>query len=182
MFTVTVGQYAVSVQQGTLPTIYRDYKIHAKLADEFALLPHAGELCFVCVSDSRHWPTLVITQRYEPAEAGYDPAVLLVPETHTLFIGAGRRLLAYRVDTPQRLWEDVTEAGFWEWNQYDDTVLMSGELELAAWNLRGEKLWTMPLRPAWDYHVDHGQVHVDQQGRKSVFALREGPSYATPER
>ena len=37
MFTVTVGDYAITVQQGSIPTIYGDYKKHAKLADEFAL-------------------------------------------------------------------------------------------------------------------------------------------------
>jgi hypothetical protein len=183
MFTITVGDYAVSVQQGTLPTIYGDYKKHAKLADEFALRPHeGGELCFVTVSNSPHWPTLVVAQRFELAAAGFDPAVLLVPETHTIFIGAGRRLLGYRTDTPQRLWEDVTDAGFWEWSRHGDVVLMSGELELAAWDLAGKKLWTMPLQPAWEYHVDHGQVHVNVMGRKTVFALREGPAHAAMER
>jgi len=182
MFTVTVGNYAVSVQQGSLPAIYRDYKKHAKLCDEFALVPHTGELCFVTVSNAQHWPELVVAQRFDLADAGYDPAVLLIPETHTLFVGAGRRLLAYRVDTPQRLWEDVTDAGFWEWSLHDDTVLMSAELELAAWDLHGKKRWTMPLEPAWEYHVDHGQVHVNVMGRKTAFALREGPSHAALER
>jgi hypothetical protein len=183
MFTVTVGGYSITVQQGSIPTIYGDYKKHAKLADEFSLRPHeGGELCFVSVSDSQHWPTLVVAQRFELAAAGFDPAAMLIPETHTLFIGAGRRLLAYRLDNPQRLWEDKTDAGFWEWTRHDDTVLMIAELELAAWDLHGKKLWSMPLQPAFEYHVDHGKVHVNVMGRKTVFGLREGPEHSAPEK
>ena len=87
MLTITLGEFVISVQQGTLPAIYGDYKKHARLTDEFALRPHEGELCFVSVSKGQHWPFLVIAQRFELAEAGYDPGCLLVPETQTLFMG-----------------------------------------------------------------------------------------------
>ena len=183
MFTVTVDGYAITVQQGTLPAIYGDYKKHAKLCDEFALRPHeGGELCFVSVSAEQHWPTLVVVQRFELAQAGFDPACLLVPETHLLFIGAGRRLLAYQLDPPKRLWEQIVDSGFWEWTRHGDTVLMVGELELAAWDIRGNSLWTMPLKPAFEYHVKDGQVHLDVQGRRTVFGLQQGPSHASLER
>ena len=58
---------------------------------------------------------------------------------------------------------------------------MSGELELAAFDLRGTKIWSMPLEPAWEYHVDKGQVHLDVLGRRTVFSLREGPEHAAME-
>jgi hypothetical protein len=183
MFTMTVGNYALSVQQGSLPTIYGDYKKHAKLADEFAIRDHgAGELLFVSVSSGQHWPSLVVAQRFALAEAGFDPAVLIVPETHTLFIGAGPCLLAYNLKDSRRLWEDTTKAGFWEWAQHGNTVIMSAELELAAWDVSGAKLWSMPLEPAWAFHVENNQAHVNVLGRKTVFGLREGPSKATLEK
>lgn len=182
MFTITVGEYAITVQQGTIPTIYGDYKKHAKLADEFHLRPHDGELCFVSVSKSNQWPFLVVAQRFELAEAGFDPAAMFLPETRTLFIGAGRRILAYDLDAPRRLWEDVADSGFWEWARHGDVVLMSAELELAAYDLHGQKLWTMALEPAWDYHVDHGQIHLDVLGRRTVFSAREGPEHAAVDR
>src|SRR5665213_3435133 len=151
MFTSTVGYYDISIQRGSLPNIYGDYRKHATLTDEFALRPHEGELCFLSVSRGQHWPVLVVAQRFELAEAGFDPAAILIPESGVLFIGAGRRLLAYRLDPPQRLCEDATDAGFWEWSRQGDVVLMSAELELAAWDLAGRKLWSMPLEPAWEY-------------------------------
>lgn len=183
MFTITVADYAITVQQGTLPAIYGDYKKHAKICDEFTLRPHeAGELCFISVSAAHHWPALVVAQRFELAAAGFDPACLLVPETHTLFIGAGRRLLAYQLDSPKRLWEEAVDSGFWEWTRHGDAVLMSGELELAAWDIRGKKLWSMPLQPAWEYYVADGKVHLDVMGRRTVFGIEQGPQHAALEK
>jgi len=182
MFTVTIGDYAISVQRGTLPSIYRDYKKHAQLADEFALQPHEGELCFVAISRGQHWPVLVVAQRFELSDGGFDPAALLVPETGTLFLGAGRRLLGYGLDPPRRLFEDTTDAGFWEWARHGDVVLMSGELELAAWDISGKKLWAMPLQPAWQCHVEAGMVHLNVMGRRTAFPFHQGPQNAALER
>ncbi|HSU66382.1 MAG TPA: hypothetical protein VLJ39_05905 [Tepidisphaeraceae bacterium] len=182
MFTITVGDYAVTVQQGTIPTIYGDYKKHAKLAEEFALRPHVGELCFVSVSNNGRWPVLVVAQRFELAEAGFDPAALLVPETKTLFIGAGRRLLAYQLEPAKRIWEETVDSGFWEWGRHGEMILMSGELELAAYDLNGHKLWNLPVQPAWDYHFDRGQIHLDVLGRRTVFSAVEGPAHAAMEK
>lgn len=183
MFTITVAGYSVTVQQGALPAIYRDYKRHAKLCDEFSLSSdEPGELCFVSVSATQHWPTLVVAQRFEGDQAGFDPACLLIPETRTLFLGAGRRLLAYELDPPRRLWEQTVESGFWEWTRHGEIVLMSGELELSAWEIRGNKLWNMPLQPDWEYHVGDGKVHLDVRGRRTVFALDQGPQHSALER
>ena len=183
MFTVNVGDYSVTVQQGSLPAIYGDYKRHAKLCDEFSIRPHeGGELCFVSVSNSQRWPFLIVAQRFDLAEAGFDPACLIVPDAHTLFVGAGRRVLGYRLDSPRRLFEQTVDAGFWEWSRHGDVVLMVGELELAAFDIQGNPLWNMPLQPAWEYKVANGKVHLDVLGRRTAFALREGPQHAALER
>lgn len=182
MFTITVGGFAVTVQRGSLPSIYNDYKRHATLCDEFALKPHEGELCFLSVSSEQHWPLLVVAQRFELSEGGFDPGALLVPEKKTLFLGAGRRLLAYQLDPPRRLWEEKADAGFWEWRRHEDVVLMSAELELAAWDAAGPRLWSMALKPAWEYHVSGNLLHLDVMGRHEVFPVREGPTHTTLER
>lgn len=181
MFSIYVSDLAITVQRGSLPSIYNDLKRHARLAEEFALRPHEGELCYLSVSSSGHWPFLVVAQRFELSEGGFDPGAMIVPETKLLFIGAGRRLLSYALDGPRRLWEDTADSGFLEWSRDGDVVLMSAELELAAWDTMGHKLWSMPLEPAWEYHVSGGQVHLDVLGRKSSFPLRAGPGQAAPE-
>ena len=183
MFTVNVGDYAITVQQGSLPAIYGDYKRHAKLCDEFSIRPHeGGELCFVSVSAAQKWPFLIVAQRFDLAEAGLDPAVLIAPDAHTLFVGAGRRVVGYRLDAPQRLFEHTVDAGFWEWTRHGDVVLMAGELELGAWDVHGKPLWNMPLQPAWDYKVTNGTIHLNVLGRRTSFGLREGPAFAALEK
>ena len=101
--------------------------------------------------------------------------MLLIPETNVLFIGAGTRLLAYHLDRPRRLWVDENNAGFWGWAQHGDVALMSAELELAAWDRNGRKLWTMFVEPPWTYRVESGMVDLDVMGRLSSFPIASGP-------
>ena len=49
-----------------------------------------------------------------------------------IVIAACRRLLAYELARPARLWEDEADCGFWSWTRRGRVVLMSAELELAA--------------------------------------------------
>jgi hypothetical protein len=101
---------------------------------------------------------------------------LIVPETEAIFIGAGKRLLAYtaRGDRWSRLWLDTAE-WFWGWRQHDDYVVMSAELELAAWTAAGEKLWSTDVEPPWKYSVEDGRVKLDVMGTVTDFALSNGP-------
>jgi hypothetical protein len=112
---------------------------------------------------------LVVTQRYAPAAGGFHPGALLVPETQRLFIGAGRRLLCYDLAGPARLWEDEADFGFWSWSRYGEVVLMMAELELAAWTIEGQKLWSRLADPPWEYRVEGTAVVVtDCRGTERV--------------
>jgi len=81
-----------------------------------------------------------------------------------LFIGAGRRLLAYDLSAPSRLWEDEADTGFWFWSRYGRFVLMAAELELAAWDVNGRKLWSRFVEPPWTYQVEGSSVVVKVEG------------------
>jgi hypothetical protein len=122
------------------------------------------------------WPRLVVTQDFYPTWSF--PGVLLVEHTRQLFIGAGTRLLGYhcRSGSWSRQWTDEAQIGFWRWRRHGDVVLMSAEVELAAWTLDGRKLWsTDGVEPPWGYQVIGGEVHVDVMGTKSSFRLGIGP-------
>ncbi|WP_145266242.1 hypothetical protein [Tautonia plasticadhaerens] len=81
-----------------------NYQQRATLAEDFGVADEVGaSVCFVSVGQVRRWPSLVVVQRYSPAGFGFVPGVLLIPEVHRLFIGAGRRLLAYDLSRPARL-------------------------------------------------------------------------------
>jgi hypothetical protein len=134
-----------------------------------------GDLFFVAVSSGTDWPSLVVAQKFTPCQGGFDPGVALVPSTQTVFVGAGTRLLAYRLgDPPTRLWEDYADVGFWRWSVHPDAILMAAELELAAWDITGKKLWTRFVEPPWSYTVVDGRVRLDVMGEVSEFNITAG--------
>ena len=174
---VAVGQYRVITSPDKLPKSYWLYRKHALLVEEFDLSQTEQGLCFFGVSLTPNgFPELLVSQRYEPSVQGFDPGILIVPETGLVFIGAGERVLAYRLHpVPARLWIDQADIGFWGWAQHGDIVLMSAEVELAAWTVEGQKLWSTFVEPPWSYTVSDEEVTVDVMGKISRFSLRNGP-------
>jgi hypothetical protein len=65
--------------------------------------------------------------------------------------------------------------GFWAWRRHGEVVLMSAEIELAAWTLVGVMIWTMSVEPPWTYEVADGMVRLDVMGTISSFPLESGP-------
>jgi hypothetical protein len=56
-----------------------------------------------------------------------------------------------------------------------DVVVVSAELELAAWDVSGRKLWSTFVEPPWEYDVDADIVRLDVMGRRTQFPLVGGP-------
>jgi hypothetical protein len=179
-FRVTCAGYTIECVPDGLPLTYDSLKEHAALVEEIELHEHSTEQDVCCLTVKRageKWPSLVVAQTYWPHGAGFEPGALLIPETRMLFFGAGERLLAYRLEQPlTRTWEDRVEMGFWGWEQHGDTVLLAGELEFAAWNNLGRKLWTTFVEPPWDFTVKDDVVELDVMGAKRSFKLSDGPS------
>ena len=162
------------VQRG-LPALHDQYQQHAALAQEYDLDCADGDVFFAAAGPFNHWPSLVVVQRFAPCQAGFDPGVALIPSTQTIFLGAGERLLAYRLaDPPERLWEDAAEFGFWSWSVHPGAVLMAAELELAAWDHAGNKRWTRFVEPPWDYRVSGGRITLNVMGNVSEIDLLKG--------
>lgn len=183
MFRTTYGSYTLTCMMGGLPDSYPNYCRHAQLVSEYDLLdlketPQSESPCFVGVSKrgvNNDWPFLIIAQRYSPDFAGFYPGAIIVPETNILMLGAGERLLAYTLDPPRLLWEDSVDFGFWGWEQHDNVIVMAAELEMAAWNTEGQKLWSHFVEPPWTYYVEDSIVFLDIMGSESSFPLIEGP-------
>jgi hypothetical protein len=172
---MSVGEYQLGCQSVGLPEMLAEYQQRAALSEDFGVADSFGSsTCFLSVGRALQWPSLVVVQRYAPAGCGFFPGVLLVPESHRLFVGAGRRLLGYDLLEPARLWEDETDCGFWSWSQHGSVVLMSAELELAAWEVSGRKLWSRFVEPPWEFTVNGEFVALDVMGTVSRVHLWSG--------
>jgi hypothetical protein len=174
VFESTVGDLTLVLKAAGLPSMFDEYCKNATLAERFETDRDSAPWCFVGVRRMGGWPFLVVAQKYSPATAGFSPGVLVVPETRRLFIGAGERLIAYDLDAPRRLWEDTADTGFWHWHQHGEVVLMSAELEFAAWDSYGAKLWSIFVEPPWSYEIRDNQVYLDVMGSVSSFPIKTG--------
>lgn len=175
---IVIAPYRVLACTGELPQLYSHYRERADLVEEIDLASDDGLSFFAVGRDE--WPSLVVTQRFSPSGYGNYPGILIVPETATAFIGAGERLLAYRLDPrPARLWMDTADCGFSRWSRHGEFALMSAELELAAWTTSGTKLWTMFVEPPWEYTVVDETVQLDVMGTQSSFPIAVGPQRET---
>ncbi len=175
MFRVSIGEYEVCCQANGFPTMITEHQQRASLAEEFGNVDEIGSsVCFVSVGRPQKWPFLVVTQRYSPAGYGFIPGVLLVPEARRRFVGAGRRLLAYDLTLPARLWEDEADCAFWSRSRHGAVVLMAAELELAAWDVGGRKLWSRFVEPPWQFWVADEVVMVDVMSVVSRIHIHSG--------
>ena len=170
-----VGAWGVLTAHG-MPLILDEYRSRAGLSEQFPGDPDDDGGVFVAIArPGEDWPGLVVTQRWGPTGAGFRPGVLIVPESGRVFIGAGTRILCYRDDAGswKRQWHDtVAYPGFWGWRLHGDVVVMSGEVEMAAWSIDGERLWVEPVEPPWAYEVRGGMVHLDVMGQIRTLPLR----------
>lgn len=174
---VTVGDARLLVDT-RLPDVLASVEAKARFADRSWSEDDVDGTLFVAIAKGNGSWDFVSTLRYGPAGYGFVPGVLLVPETKTLFIGAGATLLCYSVGAePSRLWADETDMGFWSWRGFGGLVLMAAELELAAWTTHGEKLWSTFVEPPWTYEVAGGSVELDVMGTQCSFDIATGPRW-----
>ena len=182
MITVSFGNYEAYCQADGMPSpeVLAEFEQRAALTERLGMEFRGADGFCAVRRRGNEWPFLVVTQRYAPAgESGFHLGLVVVPETHRLFLGAGCRLLAYDLSAPARLWQAETK-GYWSWGRYGGVVLMAGEQELAAWDIRGGKLWSRVVEPPWDYTVDGEVIRVDVKGAVCPIALWSGQE-AEPE-
>lgn len=185
MVQTVIGEWNVTTYVDQPPATYDWYVENAILAEEFDLKSPDGRYYFVGVgtfdaSVREHWkPLLIVAQRYFPEYvAGFEPGLLIVPETGCLFVGAGERLLAYDLRKPARLWEDHADCGFQGWGRCGNYVWMAAELEFAVWRLDGTKLWTTFVDPPWNPSFSDGLVMLDASDKKRTMRMTDGAEVA----
>ena len=76
----------------------------------------------------------------------------------------------------KKRWEDEADTGFWNWERHGEFVIMSAELELAVWDIHGQKKWTTFVEPSWNYERQEPQRSsaglVTKLHRNSAYLCR----------
>lgn len=178
MFEVSFGAYRAWLAEGRLPELEAEYRRRAALLEEFDVekADGAGNACFAGIGLQDEWPRIVVAQQCVPAmKLGFHPGLLIVPETGVAFLGAGERLLAYTINTPQRIWEKFTAVGFWSWNQVDGVILMAAELELRAFDLNANEMWSCFVQPPWSFGIEEREIVLEVMGEITRFGIESGP-------
>jgi hypothetical protein len=170
---VVLGEYELFYTLAGLPADYQILGEHAHIIDQLHDEQAYDSLCTLTIAKGEDWPFLVITRHCEHL----NPAVLFIPETHLLFVGASSQISAYRLDKPRKMWhETLAENGtFTKWLRSGEFVLMTSDYELAAWDIYGWKKWSVNVESPWNYRVHKGMIELDATGNQSVFPLDIGP-------
>src|SRR5258708_17236896 len=178
MFQIVAHGYTLSCFSGWLPEYYEVYREKAKLVDEIDLtrdVSHSADVCFLAVQKGLEWPFLVVAQKYASSGLGSYPQVLIIPETDMLFLGAGERVLTYRLAPVEKVGQESAELGFQAFERYGQFVIMRAELEVAVWTIQGKKQWSQFVEPPWTYRVEQDAMSVDVMGHVLTFPLSTGP-------
>jgi hypothetical protein len=116
------------------------------------------------------------------------PMALLVSETDTLFVAAGGVIGIYDLLTPREVLQHSTEL-HWTLLRGPSGVLLIAELELRAWDLRGNDLWDTKIEPPHNVWLRGDDVVVDDADQlghvrsyAGTFPLRHGPPHGTKPR
>lgn len=129
---------------------------------------------FSCVvSRAGGAPSLLVMGRYRD---GFSPGVHVIPETDTLLVGTAESVAAYDLPTGQRRHLDMTPYSFVSWKRHGELVVMCGEVEVAAYDLQGKRVWAAPIEPPWDYGVSGETMFTIVMGHKTEFPLASGPT------
>ncbi|MBN1341983.1 MAG: hypothetical protein JXQ73_04845 [Phycisphaerae bacterium] len=87
--------------------------------------------------------------RWESNPSFPAPRVLYVPETSTLFFGAGTLALTIRVPGFAIIDENVLRL-FWSFERKGDFIVQFGELECNLYTLNGQRIDTAQVDPPYD--------------------------------
>lgn len=172
--TISFLDYSVRWTVGRVPMSHARLAARARLCDAF---PFGEEETPLALSVARGGNVeLAVELSFSPgSDSGFLPELHVVPDTETLFLGAGTTVLVYDLKGARQLSRYDLKVGFWGWERHADVILMLAELELAAWSLRGEMTWSTFVEPPWSCRVMDGRLQLDVMGKLSQFDLASGP-------
>lgn len=174
MLYSTIGRYAVGL--ATLPEqVDAGVRMGTVVTEKIDCDGDDSQYLALTVREEGAESLLLVEGYYSPGPAsGFNPGVLVVPETSVVFVGAGTSILCFSLAPITRLARERVEVGFWQWQRHGELVIMSAELEFSVWSSRGKKLWSRFVEPPWYFVVQGDEVVLDVMGDRQTFGLLSG--------
>ena len=167
-------KYRIAVQTGKEPDIYDMWLDHASFKDIDGLA-FEGTPIYIGVGQGDEWYDTIIAFRSDPIEyGGFDPGLLVVPETDTLFVGAGTIVRTYDLKDQRIRFEKELSCGFWGWSRHQDLILMQEELEFGIYTLDGQETWSTFVEPPWTFDIEGDHVKLNVMDEISYRDLKTG--------
>ena len=174
MHTITIGKYTVLCDHQKSGRVARDIE-DAVVVEKLENEDEYNEYIYYGITDCGVSPDLVVEGYYSPASvSGFYPGILILPNENIMFFGAGDIVQIWQLSPYKKIHEESPECGFWGWSTHNDLVIMTGELELAAWNNLGEKLWSKFVEPPWYYEVQEETITTNVMDYEESFNIYTG--------
>lgn len=167
-------KYKIIVEIGKEPTIFEMWLKHASFKDIEGLAKD-GTPIYIGVGHGKEWYNSIIAFRSDPIDhAGFHPEFLILPETNTLFVGAGTVVKPYDLEGLKKKFEKELSLGFWGWTRHNDLIVMQEELELGVYTLDGQEIWSTFVQPPWTFEITGNEVKLNVMGEITYRDLKTG--------
>ena len=174
MIEFNFDKYKIAIQTEKEPEIYQMWLEHASFKDIDGL-QNDGTPIYIGVGQEGKGYETVIAYCSDPiGNCGFNPGFLIVPETGTLFIGAGKVVRTYDLKNHNRKIEKKFSCGFWGWSRHNNLILMQEELEFGIYTLDGLEVWSTFVEPPWTYEIEDEHVKLTFMDKISYRDLKTG--------
>jgi hypothetical protein len=174
MLTFQIDKYNFCVQIGDQPAFYERWLENSTFQD-LEGLKNTGTPVYIGIKEDEKWQMSTIAFKTDPIDnVFFNPELLFIPETQTLFIGAGRIASTYDLTNKTKVSERSLAMGFWYWARHDDLVILVEELEIGVYDCYGRHKWSAGTEPPSSYGIKDNILTLDIMDNISTYDLETG--------
>jgi hypothetical protein len=174
MIKFTIDIYTFLVHVGEKPETF-DRWIDRSVFTDLAGLKDRGTSIYMGIEETDKLDMMVVAFNTQPIDdTFFHPQLFFVPETKTLFVGAGIKAMTFSLKEKVKISERSLAAGFWYWANHDKFIILVEELEIAVYDHKGHFIWEERAEPPWSYGLEDNILILDIMGNISKHKLDSG--------
>lgn len=169
-----IGTYTFFVHLGGEPESFSRWVERSDYADLDGLTG-PGTPVYIGIEEAGKWEMMIVAFNTEPVDdTFFQPELLFLPETKTLFIGGGRKAMTYSLKDKMKLSDRNLAMGFWYWAKHETFIILVEELEIAVYNSEGNFIWETRADPPWSYGIENNILTLDIMDTIAKYELNTG--------